>query len=636
MNLNRLKWLGFGGLLLMLLALGWVIVPAHVTSIWMDCEFTDWITPIANRLHDGARLYADGMHSPMPPIPFVLLRVLHPEGAIWIQESFLNYFFECASVLLLFFVFGRKVGPGLAFAACMGTIPVFLTFGKTILYDSMSHFLVVVCAFCCATLVESFTTANNAPAWKKLRWPALLGVALGLLLLTKQSTGVGATAGICLALAFLPATLPFKYRCRNIVVVGLVSAATVVVASLAMSRYMSFSGMVQDVFLAGSEPKGGNRRIFNNFVRYGFSVSKIMAVAAVVFGVISAVIRRKWNWRALAADWETGLNCSPDAKAMTARVQSRAMLLAILTGVACALAIYFLPEKSGLGAVISSVAAAQVKSFILNLGLAAGLSLAAVVIIRSLIRRPGRLSSHPLAPYVMIFFFAALFHNLSITAFRWVSDSNAFIALAQVFILGILMGSLKTGDGGRPRCAVIGTALFVVCIAFMWAGFFNQLKLVQRCMVAWPEIPHLAGAKMRPECERLRQLVKVVQAQADKSRHDTVLMLPDDPNVEAWIDRDRPAVSSSILFTDQYWDRYVDADFASLKAHPPKVIIIGPRDFWRKFSQIWHWRKEEGVIRLIDRVQNELLPANYDLYDAHQITFGNGEEILDVYVRRAP
>ena len=81
----------------------------------------------------------------------------------------------------------------------------------------------------------------------------------------------------------------------------------------------------------------------------------------------------------------------------------------------------------------------QVKSFILNLGLAAGLSLAAVVITRSLIRKPGGLSSHPLAPYVVIFFFAALFHNLSITAFRWVSDSNAFIALAQVFILGLLV-----------------------------------------------------------------------------------------------------------------------------------------------------------------------------------------------------
>ena len=162
MNLNRLKWLGFGGLLLILMAFGWVMIPAHVTSIWMDCEFTDWITPIANRLHDGARLYADGMHSPMPPLPFVLLRVLHPEGALWIQESFLNYFFECASVLLLFFVFARKVGPGLAFAACLGTIPVFLTFGKTILYDSMSHFLVVVCAFCCATLVEAFAPVNEA------------------------------------------------------------------------------------------------------------------------------------------------------------------------------------------------------------------------------------------------------------------------------------------------------------------------------------------------------------------------------------------------------------------------------------------------------------------------------------------
>ncbi len=471
MNLNRLNWLGFGGLLLILMALGWVMVPANVTSIWMDGEFTDWITPIANRLHDGARLYADGLHSPMPPIPFVLVRVMHPEGAIWIQESFLNYFFECASVLLFFFVFARKVGPGLVFAACVGTIPVFLTFGKTILYDSMAHFLVVVCAFCCATLIESFASAGNATARVKLKWPALLGAALGLLLLTKQSTGIGATVGICLALVFLPGTLPLSHRCRNLFLVGLVSAATVVLFSLAMSRYMSFSGMIHDVFLAGSEPKGGNRRIFNNFLRYGLAVSKIMAIAAVALCVISVLMRRKLDGRALAADWQASVNRAPNAQGMTSSAQSRTMLVAMLAGVACALAIYFIPEKTAAAAVLGGDVVARIKLFILNLGLAAGLSLAAAVVIQGLRRKSGGLSNHPLAPYVMIFFFAALFHNLSITSYRWVSDSNAFIALAQVFILGVPMGAFKDGGGSKSRWAVMGTALWVVGIAFMWAGF---------------------------------------------------------------------------------------------------------------------------------------------------------------------
>src|ERR1041385_7020350 len=63
MSANRLKWMGFMGLLLMLAALGWLMIPAHLTSIWMDREYTDWISPIANRLHGGDRLYAAGMHS---------------------------------------------------------------------------------------------------------------------------------------------------------------------------------------------------------------------------------------------------------------------------------------------------------------------------------------------------------------------------------------------------------------------------------------------------------------------------------------------------------------------------------------------------------------------------------------------
>jgi hypothetical protein len=134
----------------------------------------------------------------------------------------------------------------------------------------------------------------------------------------------------------------------------------------------------------------------------------------------------------------------------------------------------------------------------------------------------------------------------------------------------------------------------------------------------------------------MRELVRIVRSQAAPDAGDAVLLLPNDPNVEAWFDRPRPALSSAILFTDQYWDRYVDADFDALRKNPPKVIIIGPRNYWRPFSKIWHWHKEEGLLRLIDRVESELLPRDYAPPLEQRIRFGEGTDFMDVYVRKEP
>ena len=111
-----------------------------------------------------------------------------------------------------------------------------------------------------------------------------------------------------------------------------------------------------------------------------------------------------------------------------------------------------------------------------------------------------------------------------------------------------------------------------------------------------------------------------------------MLLLPDDPNVEAWFDRERPALSSAIIFADQYWDRYVDRDFAAIAANPPKLIIIGPRNYWRFFSSAWH--KDDGIIRLVDLVESKLLPEKYDLGLRQRIAYRDGEDFMDLYVRR--
>src|SRR5262245_5172631 len=86
-------------LLVAIAVVGFMVVPAHWTSIWMDREFTGWVAPIANRMHQGLKLYGADGHIPMPPLPFVLLEAVCGGQATWMSESLANFFFQ--SLMLL-------------------------------------------------------------------------------------------------------------------------------------------------------------------------------------------------------------------------------------------------------------------------------------------------------------------------------------------------------------------------------------------------------------------------------------------------------------------------------------------------------------------------------------------------------
>jgi hypothetical protein len=630
---NRLKWAGFGFLLLLLAVFGWFMIPAHLTSLWMDWEFTDWISPIANRLHGGARLYDQGLHIPMPPLPYILLRVLHPGGAIWIQENFLDYCFRAATLLLLYQLMAKRLGPPLAFAACVATVPVFLSLGKTILYDSMAQFLVAASGGCCASLVESqLQDAPSAGHPLPLRPAVLQGVTLGVLMLTKQSTGTGAFLGVCLTLLALPAEVKFQRRCMNVFIVGLSAAATVCLLSLIFVRFMSFPGMIHDVFLTGTEPKGGPRRMFNNLARYAIYVAKVMAGAGAIFW-ITMVCRGKFGWRDQWNSLKSVLKFSATEGGKGPNSRGGFMLAAAIASAVCAAAIYMVPANSRIAAIPVELVRIFAPLGLLNLGLSACLALVAAAFIETLRGKPGGLSVHPLGPFVVVYFCAAVFHSLSVRGFRWAWENSPLIIVALAFVFSPLVARLAVIRRHWTSGATVG--LLCLCFAVLWCTLFLQFKEVMACTESWPEIHQLAGAKLRPDCEPMRELVRIVRSQADPGTGDTVLMLPDDPNVEAWFDRPRPVLSSAIIFTDQYWDRYVDADFEALRANPPKVIIIGPRDYWRLFSSFWHSNKPEGVIRLIDRVKDELLPRAYDLRFEQRINYRGGTDFMDVYIRKA-
>jgi hypothetical protein len=125
---------------------------------------------------------------------------------------------------------------------------------------------------------------------------------------------------------------------------------------------------------------------------------------------------------------------------------------------------------------------------------------------------------------------------------------------------------------------------------------------------------------------------KTVQLVRELTTEDeTVLLLPNDPNVEAWFDRPRPRLSAPIVFADQYWDRLVDADLASLRSGLPKVVVIGPRNYWRDFQSIW--QPNYGATRLTETMLRDVIPKHYQLQQSVPITHRQKPDFMDVYVR---
>jgi len=662
MTLNRQRWMSLGLLALLFFALGIFMVPAHFGSLWGDRDFTDWSVPIANRLHGPARLYQEGLHSPMPPLPFILPRVLFPHGAIWLDGSVLNYTFQSGMILLLFWFFSGEFGVDVALVAALAAIPVYLSMPKTMLYDSMAQFFVAVTGIA----ATGFVRARNRELLKppsqtqngmatRLRL-AGVGAWLALLLLTKQNTGAGASAGVCAALLLLPRLENFKKRCANILFILGATAIVFCAVALAFSRFLSFSGLIHDVFLTGSEPKGGPVRMVESLVIFCLQMAVIAGGLYLLICIFDACVgtgRPSWAKLVSGGRWiipeETHIESQmeddgihkPDAQSSLAgyttplvggRIE-RNVLCAALVGSALGLGLSIIYARTGISLKGTMMDAAW-GTLVLNYGLCLVLGVIALLVIHVVATRDRDRDDHPIAPYAVVFLLGALFHNLSVKRLRWTVDNNPLVYLALVLVVVAFLA--HPGEKGAKTPSRNGRRMESILTAFlifiMWPlAHFLTLNIVTSTK-SWPEIKHLAGARLRPESEGMRKLVLTVRSFADPARKDAVLLLPNDPNVEAWFERDQPRFSSAIIFTDQYWDRYVDRDFASLQAHPPKVIIIGPRNYWRFFCRGWNVNR--GAERFIDLVLTQLIPKDYELKSEQEIAYQGGTDFMDVYVRR--
>ncbi|MCG3769554.1 MAG: hypothetical protein JW384_00683 [Nitrosomonadaceae bacterium] len=590
-----------------MILIGAILVPAHWTSIWMDREFTGWVAPIANKMAHGQRLYEDGGHLPLPPLPFLLMRALFQGEATWLSESVLNFLFQSALVLTMYvgglIYFGRQQ----SLVATLITAEFVFSLPKSILYDSMVQFFIAAAA----TINAAFMTTlihDNGFLRKHSRLfiaaPVLIGVALGLALLSKHSSALFCTFGILTANFLYLGRHRIKTSLQISILMALGMLAILALVYVFNFPYFSASGMLYDVFVYGSEVKGGWRLLTYNLWLYTQSILKsAIAYALFLIPLFLFSIRQFVTHTARTSHDSLFLNFS----------------LCILI-----ISLLWFSDKFGLYPQLT-----RYGQDAMEIGLLVALLLVALTVVwRTRLIQSGERAVY-LVMLVYPTFVAAVGHNLSVATFRWRYDNNPLIYAVALLIVYIIHSYVTEF---LPK---MGTKVFVVVSSLLIVMMSMPLRLQAGVALtateSWDDVPYLSGARLRKSADGMHALLLAVRS-LPLNRGDTVLLLPSDPNVEAWFERDSPKLSSLIVFTDQYLDRYVDVDFERLAANPPRIIILGPRNYWRNFTRVWHlnW----GAERLIDRVANELLPLRYELYAAQEINHRGATDYMDVYQRR--
>jgi hypothetical protein len=215
---------------------------------------------------------------------------------------------------------------------------------------------------------------------------------------------------------------------------------------------------------------------------------------------------------------------------------------------------------------------------------------------------------------------ASLLHNTSAPELRSFYDNNPVIPVVFVALFVAL-------DRARLR-SVKAVAVLLTLVSL----FGNKLDRGMRAQQSVGRHGYWAG--MRVNQRGVEILRAALRARALCSDDDTVLVLPEDVNLAALIGRPRPDLRGAILYVDQYPNRLVDDDLRRLRQHPPKVVIIHPRQHLLWASVFRTWSGDSGTEKVLRFVQHELLPQRYRLDSSYETHFLWGPATLDVYERR--
>ncbi len=465
-------------------------------------------------------------------------------------------------------------------------------------------------------------------------WGADLVLALlaALLFLTKQSTAMGAWSGMvaCFLLwdgPAAPASARSRWFARILRVIRFALATGLLLLLLAalLSPWMSVGGFFHDVFRTATQAKGGASRMFADLASYAVEFKNHLLKALVLFALLFAVgklcrIRPPgWGWSTLT-EGEGGRPLG---------ATSAAFRVYLLFALAWLLAVSF---------ALSNTAYYIMVNWLLWPSLLAGLAFTLGWIFQAQVHPAAvTFSTVPhrgLAVAMLVSFPAAVTHSLSVSYFRWHYDNNFLIAVALAFPV-LAWVAWESGPAVDAKFAGLrwwaGNGFLLLLFTACWSGFMPQFEAARHCTVPWSECAYLQGAMLPESASALRQCIQEVRQLAPDAAKDELLLLPADPDLEARFERPAPRLSSAIVFFDQYIDEFVAEDFARLSQAPPKIIVLGPRNYMLDFAKLGF--TNPATMHLVDLVSSRLLPRQYHLADSVKIIHKGRADFMDIYVR---
>jgi len=605
------------------LAFNAAFLPRLTNVNFGDVEFTGWSGAMGARVLRGERPFIDFV-LPIPPGSFVLLA-----GLQWLvgkfmllEELWLDAILQLMMALLGYFIARRFTTRKTALLTALATLITLIELNKECAYDHTAE--LVAWASIAAGTAALFPRgrARSDRAW------LLCGALAGFTFAFKQSTGLGIAVGWAAGLAYLVlAELgsgrraeASAYRLPAIryfqgLAIGGAGVWFVLVAVGSTLR-----AFFQATFLDASGLKGGPGLLAQNLIAYLFadpaypaSLGTVLAVVLVGF----AMVKRRGT-----------IHLGDEPK----RAEPIATWEIVTIGVATVAtfaggAVRLMKGPPGYSPIYIPLfdTFKQIPLF--------GPALVALFFVVHLIAIPksdgddapsvdAARAGHALNAVFIAAFACTLLHNTSAPEFRPTYDNNPIVALGFAVIFVVL---------DRARLRWLSALLLVLVFGSLFGNKYF------RAMTATTKVTsssYLAG--MRVNDRGLEVVRAAAHVRSLAGPNDTVLVLPEDLEIESIIGRPRPPLTGAIVFVDQYTRRVVVADMARLDEHLPKVIVIHPRraSEWQRFFRIWSG--SSGAERMIWHVLDDVLPAHYRRESSYATSFLWQPGVLDVWVRRDP
>jgi hypothetical protein len=193
-------------------------------------------------------------------------------------------------------------------------------------------------------------------------------------------------------------------------------------------------------------------------------------------------------------------------------------------------------------------------------------------------------------------------------------------ALTAVALIFVFLAAQKTGwPLARPLilalalCGLFGLKLHraLDTSTLVRTGYWSGLRVNHR------------GLELLAASRRVRELTRP---------QDTVLVVPEDPEIAALIGRPRPHLRGSIVFSNHYPARLLESDRSELDLRPPRVVVIHPRrpEQWQPWLVAFSPHGAATVLSLF--VSATELPRRYRLDSTYRTTYVTDQGALEIWL----